>query len=88
MSTALERVENTLSAHYGGVEWGHGLGTDLQEVCAQLRAAEAVARCAADYLRCLAEFTDTAAGNLSDCCAEHLQHLDATVDRWKETPDG
>lgn len=45
--------------------------------------ALAVCRCADAYVDCLAEFADTAAGNLSDCCQEHLQHLQVCLDRWR-----
>lgn len=45
--------------------------------------ALAVCRCADAYMDCLAEFTDTAAGDLSDCCQEHLQHLETALDRWR-----
>lgn len=58
----------------------------LREAGAVLESAVlalAVARCAAAYLDCLDEFTDTAAGNLSDCCQERVHHLRTALDRWR-----
>lgn len=49
----------------------------------RLARLESVARCAAAYVACIAEFSDTAAGDLSNCCSEYFQLLDVAVDRWK-----
>lgn len=48
-------------------------------------AAEGVCRAADAYTDCIAEFAETAAGDLSaGACAEHLDALTAAVLAWKE----
>lgn len=51
-----------------------------------IATGERVIKAACEYCDCLAEFTETAAGNLSDCCSEHVGWLQDAVDAYRAAP--
>ena len=51
----------------------------------RIKAMESVCRCARAYVQCIAEFSETAAGDLSNCCSEYYQLLEVAVERWEAT---
>lgn len=58
------------------------------ELRERLERLAAVYQAADAYTDCIAEFSDTAAGDLSACCSEHYQALEAAVLAAREGEGG